>query len=51
MKNLRKLRGGLYRIARILGDINAVSKGPAGIVKRIVNKVVGRKIVKRMWWK
>ncbi len=38
---LRELRSFLYMVARLLGDINAVSKGKVG--RRIVRRVVGRK--------
>lgn len=32
------LRGSLYRAARLLGDVQAVSKGPAATGRRIVRK-------------
>ncbi|SHG21326.1 hypothetical protein [Ornithinibacillus halophilus] len=38
--NINKLRRNLYRIARILGDINAVKKGNVG--KRVGRRVAGR---------
>jgi hypothetical protein len=32
------MRSWLYMLARLLGDINAVSRGPSAIAKRIVRK-------------
>lgn len=37
-----KLRSLLYTMARRLGDVNAVRRGPTAIVKRVVRKVAGR---------
>jgi hypothetical protein len=34
MGQINKTRSGLYRAARFLGDINAVSKGPGAVIKR-----------------
>lgn len=42
-------RSFLYTLARLLGDINAVRRGPKAVGKRIANKLIGRKIVRRMW--
>jgi hypothetical protein len=39
---LNKLRTWLYRIARILGDVNAARRGPRGIAKRIGRRAAGR---------
>ncbi len=38
--NLGKSRGTLYKLARILGDINAVKRGTVG--KRLGRRIVGR---------
>lgn len=38
--SINKTRGILYRLAKILGDINAVKRG--GVGKRIARRVVGR---------
>ena len=47
-----KLRGSLYRVARLLGDVSAVTSGrPDRIAKRLVNKLIGRKLVRRLWWR
>ena len=44
------LRGWLYWLARLLGDVNAVAKGKAG--KRIARRVPGRQVLRawgRLW--
>lgn len=40
MKSLNKFRNLLYRLARALGDINAVKKGKIG--QRIGRRAIGR---------
>jgi len=42
--SINKTRSILYRIARILGDVNAVQKGKVGrrIARRVVGKAAGR---------
>jgi hypothetical protein len=45
MGSLRRL---LYQLASLLGDVNAISKGPNAIAKRIVRKTVTRKAGKLM---
>lgn len=43
-----KLRTALYTTARLLGDFSAIASGsPRRIVRRAVNKLVGRKLVRR----
>ncbi len=41
---MSKLRGNLYKFARILGDVEAVAKGKVGqrIMRRLAGKVTGR---------
>jgi hypothetical protein len=41
------MRSALYRLARLLGDAQAVRRGRIG--RRIVNKVIGRGIVSKLW--
>lgn len=46
----------IYRIARIARDLKAISRAastgsPTPIVKRAVNKWIGRHIVRRLWWR
>jgi len=42
-------RSSLYWLARLLGDIGAVRKGPRRTAKRFANKLIGRYVVSRMW--
>lgn len=47
-----KLRRLLYRWAALLGDVEAVASGkPKRMGRRLVNKLVGRKLVRRLWWR
>jgi hypothetical protein len=41
------LRGNLYALARLLGDVNAVRRGTVG--RRLVNTALGRTLVRRLW--
>jgi hypothetical protein len=42
--SLNAFRGFLYKLARLLGDVNAIEKGriPRRIVRRMAGKVTGR---------
>jgi hypothetical protein len=42
------LRSSLYKVARILGDVNAVQKGKVGkrIARRVTGKATGRTLRK-----
>ncbi len=52
LKSIRKTRRGLYRWASILGDVSAIGSGdPKKMGKRLFNKVLGRKLVRRAWWR
>ena len=55
MTSVGKTRGILYRIARLLGWVQMVedvAKGrPDQAGQRLFNKLWGRKVVRRMWWK
>ena len=42
------MRAILYRLARLLGDGKA-TQSPDKLGKRIVNKAIGRYIVRRLW--
>lgn len=47
-----ELRSLLYRWARVLGDFEAVTSGnPKRMGKRLVNKLIGRKLARRLWWR
>ena len=37
-----KIRGTLYTTAKYLGDFQAITKGPAAMLRRIMRRVVGR---------
>ena len=52
MSFLSKLRRGLYRGARLLGDVSALTSGrPGEVARRAVNKVIGRRIVRRLFFR
>jgi hypothetical protein len=42
--SIGKVRGFLYRLARLLGDVNAIEKGkaPQRVERRIAGKMTGR---------
>ena len=44
MSGINSIRGLLYKLARILGDISAISKGKPGkrVARRITGKATGR---------
>lgn len=42
--NLNKLSSALYKAARLSRDINAVSRGPGAIGRRLVRKGAGRAV-------
>lgn len=46
----------LYRLARISADANAVERAveagsPKPLLRRLVNKGIGRGIVSKLWWR
>lgn len=46
-----KIRGILYRLARLLGDWDAISSGsPKALLNRGKNKVIGKKLNKVWRW-
>lgn len=47
--NINQTRSVLYQSARLLGDANAVSRGPTAVEKRIVRRVVGKEVSKTLW--
>lgn len=52
LRTLRKTRRASYRVGSLLGDLSAVLSGkPGRVARRAVNKLVGRKVVRRMWWR
>ena len=45
-----KLVSGLYKLARIANDISKVASGdPKKVARRVKNKIIGRKIIKKVW--
>lgn len=36
------LRSALYRLARLLGDLNALQRGPRAVAKRIMRRALGQ---------
>lgn len=42
MSSVNKTRSFLYALARLLGDVNAVSRGPGAVARRAGRKAVGR---------
>ncbi len=44
--SIRRTRSGLYRAARLLGDISAVMNGTVG--RRVVRRTAGRTVGKQM---
>lgn len=42
------MRRALYRLARLLGDLAALTS-PKKAGRRLVNKAIGRKIVRKLW--
>ncbi len=45
---ISQTRGFLYFLARLLGDFNAIRKGPKATVKRVQRRIVGRAVGKAM---
>lgn len=43
---MNKLRSWLYWAARLLGDVNAIQRGPEAIARRLVRKAAGRQFGK-----
>ncbi len=44
------LRSFLYRLARFLGDVEAVKKGRVGkrIIRRVIGRMIGRKVMRKI---
>lgn len=45
-----------YRVARASRDANAISRSfatgsPIPLLRRLVNRWIGRHVVRRMWWR
>jgi hypothetical protein len=48
-RNLGALRGCLYALARGLGDLQAVLKGPQAMLKRLARRAAGRATARVLW--
>jgi hypothetical protein len=48
--SISSTRRAFYRAARFLGDVQAIRR-PHKIPKRVYNKLLGRTVVRRMWWR
>jgi len=47
---MKKLVSFLYKLARAANDISKVSTGdPKKITRRIKNKAIGRKLIRKIW--
>jgi hypothetical protein len=42
-------RSFLYRLARLLGDVQAVRRGPGAMVKRLARRQAGRLTSRVLW--
>ena len=40
----------LYQLARFANDLSCIFR-PKRIPKRLANKLIGRKLVRKVWWK
>ena len=49
-KEMGKLVSGLFKLARVVNDISKVASGdPKKIARRVKNKIIGRKIIRKIW--
>ena len=47
---MSKLVSSLYKLARLVNDISKVASGdPKKIARRVKNKIIGRKIIRKIW--
>jgi len=47
---MNKLVSFIYSLARRLNDVKAITSGnPKKIARRVKNKIIGRKIIKKIW--
>lgn len=46
---LAELRNWLYLFARLLGDIQAASRGPNALARRVARRAAGRMVGRTLW--
>jgi len=47
---MRRLVSSLYRLARLANDLTTLASGnPKRIARRLKNKLVGRKLISKVW--
>ena len=45
-----RLVSGLFKLARVVNDIPKVASGnPKKIIRRVKNKIIGRKVIRKIW--
>jgi len=45
-----RLVSGLFKLARVVNDISKVASGnPKKIIRRVKNKIIGRKVIRKIW--
>ncbi|MBA7525443.1 hypothetical protein ES705_17594 [subsurface metagenome] len=50
MSNMTKAVSFLYKLARQANDVRVITSGdPKKLARRVKNKVIGRKIIRRIW--
>ncbi|HXN05446.1 MAG TPA: hypothetical protein VN944_00105 [Nitrospiria bacterium] len=42
-------RSFLYWLAKLLGDVSAIQKGPRAIEKRVERRIVGKFTARKLW--
>jgi len=47
---MSKIVSFLYNLARVANDVEKIKSGdPGNITRRVKNKILGRKIIKKIW--